>query len=167
MWLERLNVQRTCMTANSRWLQNPPDPWGDVKGQVACHLTDFHPCKPIKGKRNVPENRQLQRMVVLNTVWRLGLLHGPVTPGKARPRNQSGSDTTLPLCPQSYSFVFHLYRKTVLNFFSRDHGKKGDWIMQLRLWDPLVRQVYLVYGGPGDLGEAVLLKRFNFSVYGK
>ena len=49
-----------------------------MKGQVACHPTDFHPCKLIKEERNVSESTQLQGMIVLNSVWGLGLVHDPV-----------------------------------------------------------------------------------------
>lgn len=51
-------------------------------------------------------------MAVLNSVWRLGLVHDPVTTqGSPSPKDQSGSDKTFPLC---YSFVLHVYPKIVL-----------------------------------------------------
>lgn len=54
-------------------------------------------------------------MIVLNSVWRLGLVHDPVTTqGSLSPKDHSGSDKTFPLCPQSYSFVLHVYPKIVL-----------------------------------------------------
>lgn len=39
---------------------------------------DFHPCKFIKEERNVSESTQPQGMIVLNSVWGLGLVHDPV-----------------------------------------------------------------------------------------
>lgn len=56
----------------------PPSPRGALKGQVACHPTDFHPCKSIMEERNVPETTQLLRTLVLNSVKGRGLVPDPL-----------------------------------------------------------------------------------------